>query len=173
VFAQIGPSSYRPRCIEWAQFIDADQCGRRVAECELVIAHAGMGSVITAVEANKPIVVVPRRASLGEHRNEHQVATAKHLARERLAFVAWEESDLAGALKAATSWRPADVGARGASVRLIGALRSFIRGDEVATRRPRGVKVGSGRGSSGWGGGAAAGTGELVEEDDLGVLGTG
>ena len=43
---------------------------------QVVIAHDEMGSIITALEMGKPIVVMPRRAELGEHRNDHQVAAA-------------------------------------------------------------------------------------------------
>ena len=59
-----------------------------------MIAHAGMGSIITALELGKPIMVMPRRASLGEHRNDHQVATAKRFAEQGRIMVAFNEKEL-------------------------------------------------------------------------------
>jgi UDP-N-acetylglucosamine transferase subunit ALG13 len=38
-----------------------------------------MGTIISAAELGKRIVILPRRAELGEHRNNHQLATASRL----------------------------------------------------------------------------------------------
>lgn len=38
----------------------------------LIIAHAGMGTFLTAVANSKRLIMVPRRFDLGEHRNNHQ-----------------------------------------------------------------------------------------------------
>ena len=54
-------------------------------DAEIIISHAGMGSIISALTIAKPIIVVPRRAALGEHRNDHQMATAKRM--EALGYV--------------------------------------------------------------------------------------
>jgi len=74
VFAQIGPTEWRPSHIASVPFLETDECHRRIREASLVVAHAGMGSIITALELGKPIVVMPRRADLGEHRNDHHKA---------------------------------------------------------------------------------------------------
>lgn len=46
---------------------------------DFIISHAGIGSILTAKKYNKPILIMPRRANLNEHRNNHQVATARAL----------------------------------------------------------------------------------------------
>ena len=48
VFAQIGPTKLRPRQIQFAEFLPADQCKQKIQEAKVVIAHAGMGSIITS-----------------------------------------------------------------------------------------------------------------------------
>src|SRR4051812_19357952 len=73
VYAQIGPSNDRFKHIRTERFIDPTEFRNCVEAASLVIAHAGMGSIITALELGKRIIVMPRRASLGEHRNDHQV----------------------------------------------------------------------------------------------------
>ena len=88
VVAQIGPSSYQPRQIEVVPFMSPPEFRQRLAEADAIIAHAGMGSIINALELGKPIVVVPRRSALGETRNDHQVATARRLAEEGLVLEA-------------------------------------------------------------------------------------
>ncbi len=78
VFGQLGHlngDSYRPRHFEWAEKISPDTFNSRVQEARVVVGHAGMGSIITAMSFRKPTVIMPRRAHLGEHRNDHQYAT--------------------------------------------------------------------------------------------------
>jgi UDP-N-acetylglucosamine transferase subunit ALG13 len=79
VFAQIGRSTTPPAHIQWEQFLSPDEFEAKAREAEVIVAHAGMGSILTAFELEKPIIVMPRRAHLGEHRNDHQWATVKNL----------------------------------------------------------------------------------------------
>ena len=53
-----------------------------------------MGSILTALQYRKPIIIMPRRAALGEHRNDHQLATAKWLGNKSGIFVAEDETAL-------------------------------------------------------------------------------
>ena len=94
VFAQIGPSSKKPQNIESAKFLPPFEAERYFEEADLIIAHAGMGSVLTALKYRKPILVMPRKFSFGEHRNDHQMATAKWLQELSGVFVAWNEREL-------------------------------------------------------------------------------
>jgi len=94
ILAQIGVSDFRPRHIQWVQSLRPAEFDRRFSEADLIISHAGMGTIITALELGKPIIVVPRRADLGEHRNDHQLATAKRFADMGLVSVAFQESEL-------------------------------------------------------------------------------
>jgi len=76
VFAQIGHSEFVPENIEYADFLTPPEADSLFNKASLIIAHAGMGSILTALKYQKPILIMPRKASLGEHRNEHQTATA-------------------------------------------------------------------------------------------------
>ncbi|MCG8094946.1 MAG: glycosyl transferase family 28, partial [Candidatus Thiodiazotropha endolucinida] len=58
------------------------------------VAHAGMGSILSSLSLGKPIIIMPRKASLGEHRNEHQMATAKRFQNRPGVYVAWDEKQL-------------------------------------------------------------------------------
>jgi len=94
VFAQIGPTAWHPRHVEWANFVDAPECRRRIAEAQVIIAHAGMGTILTAQELGKPILVMPRRAELNEHRTDHQLATVKGLAGHAGIIPVMDENEL-------------------------------------------------------------------------------
>ena len=63
-------------------------------EATLIVSHAGMGSIITALNQGKPIVVMPRRGHLRETRNDHQYTTVKKLGDREGVFVAEDESTL-------------------------------------------------------------------------------
>ena len=95
VFGQIadpGPEGYRPKNFEWKDFVSPDEYRRLYDEAELIIAHAGMGSIITALVKAKPILIMPRRVVFHETRNDHQVATAKIFSERKGIFVAEDET---------------------------------------------------------------------------------
>ena len=93
VRAQIGRSNLRPAHIDWTATLAPHEFHLRCEEASLIIGHAGMGLILAAFGAKTPIIVVPRLAELGEHRNDHQVATCKHLAGRRGLHIAEDESE--------------------------------------------------------------------------------
>jgi UDP-N-acetylglucosamine transferase subunit ALG13 len=98
VFAQVGPTKLTIRHMEHEMFISQERANQLFLEASLIVTHAGMGSVLTGLKYRKPLLIVPRKASLGEHRNEHQMATAKWLAELSGIQVVWEEADISAAL---------------------------------------------------------------------------
>lgn len=94
VFAQVGRSVYRPYNIQYSDFIGQDEFRRRLQEAELIVGHAGMGTIISAIEMGKRVIVMPRKADLGEHRNDHQLATAKKFFELGYIDVAIDENEL-------------------------------------------------------------------------------
>lgn len=128
IFAQTGPSDYRPRYIRTERFIDATEFRERVEAASLVISHAGMGSIITALELGKRIIVMPRRASFGEHRNDHQLATAKRFADQGAIMVVFSEQELIDRLNRLQGLNETERLTAQASPHLISAIRTFIGG---------------------------------------------
>jgi UDP-N-acetylglucosamine transferase subunit ALG13 len=131
VFAQVGPGQFVPRHIEHRSFIAPAECRARMAAADAIVAHAGMGTILTALEMGKPILVVPRRASLGEHRNDHQLATARRLAETGRLLVAYDEHQLAERLDELQRRERQERISPFASDQLINALRRFIDGDDA------------------------------------------
>ncbi|CAM5321599.1 hypothetical protein AFEL58S_00782 [Afipia felis] len=128
IFAQTGPSDYRPRNIRAERFIDATEFRERVEAASLVISHAGMGSIITALELGKRIIVMPRRASFGEHRNDHQLATARRFAEQGAIVVVFSEQELVDRLDRLQSLSETERLTAQASPHLISTIRTFIGG---------------------------------------------
>lgn len=94
VFAQIGNGAYEPRHMEYQRMLSPVDFNRLVNRADLLVAHAGTGSVIAAAEIAKPIVLLARLARLREHTTDHQVHTAQWLADRPGVFVAPTEADL-------------------------------------------------------------------------------
>jgi UDP-N-acetylglucosamine transferase subunit ALG13 len=126
VFAQTGMSDYRPKHIGSKPFVDPAEFRKRVEESSLVVAHAGMGSIITALELGKRIIVMPRRADLGEQRNDHQIATAKRFAEQGRIVVALNEKQLLEKLDQFDVLQETARVSAQASSQLIVTIRTFI-----------------------------------------------
>jgi UDP-N-acetylglucosamine transferase subunit ALG13 len=136
VVAQVGPTAYRATNIETFPFLDPKEFRRCVEEAELTVSHAGMGTIITALELGKNVVVMPRRAELLEHRNDHQLATARHFLVQGRIKVAFNESELVTELdKLRNDATPERIGEY-ASRPLIDALTAFLASESSGERLP-------------------------------------
>lgn len=91
---QIGRGKYEPRHAAFVRLMPVDEYRRRVAEARLFVAHAGMGSIISAIEAGKPLLMLPRLQAWGEHNNDHQLATAASIGTRPGLHVARDADDL-------------------------------------------------------------------------------
>jgi UDP-N-acetylglucosamine transferase subunit ALG13 len=101
ILAQIGHGTYEPRHMAWVRRLERDAYQDTARRARLIVAHAGMGSVITAGELGTPIVILPRRKGLGEHNTDHQVATATWLRDRPGIFVAEAEAALGSCIETA------------------------------------------------------------------------
>lgn len=102
----------------------------------IVVAHAGMGSILMAAEAGKPIVILPRRADLGEHRNDHQLDTAAEMSALSNVHVVEDAAQLGQTLSKLLANAPMAAGAVSSTAQpqLLAALREFIW---TETRQPQ------------------------------------
>lgn len=100
VFIQTGRGTYVPQHCQSKNSLSPQEFDNLAQGACLIVSHAGIGSVLTAQRLAKPVVIVPRRAALGEHRNDHQLATARELQGRPGIIVALEEGDLHGAIEA-------------------------------------------------------------------------
>lgn len=105
VFGQIGESRYTPKHYAFSRFIDKETYDGYIEKASLVIAHAGIGVIIQALDSGTPLLVLPRQATLGEHVNDHQISTAERF--EQLGHIlTFDESSLAERLVAVKSFVP-------------------------------------------------------------------
>lgn len=136
VFAQIGRTSYRPRYLQWVEYLSPPEFRKIVQPARVLVAHAGMGSIITALELGKPILVMPRRGDLAETRNDHQVATARQFLGLGYVSVAFDEIEMVDKLEQLDTC-PAGprIGSK-ASPEILFALRQFLHQDDKVPVHP-------------------------------------
>jgi len=125
VFAQIGETTSWPRYIQAVPFLTPAQFTTRMNEATCIVGHAGTGTIIAALQRGTPLLVVPRKSSLAETRNDHQFATADFFEREGYVLVARELDQLHAKLDMLPDFTPRSLDRAGADPRLIRRLRHF------------------------------------------------
>ncbi|MFQ5415471.1 MAG: glycosyltransferase [Myxococcota bacterium] len=131
VFAQIGANATAPSHLEWVESLSPAEFRDRLASADVVISHAGMGTILTAREIEKPILVMPRQARLGEQRNDHQLATAKRLHEIAGTSVAADEAELRDWLGRLEEVRVQDKGESPAYRELLAAIGAFVEAARI------------------------------------------
>ena len=122
--AQIHEGAYEPRHMRFERYMDKDAFDAAMVDADLIVGHAGMGTINGALAIGKPLLVVPRRKDLGEHVNDHQIAGAELFRAGGHVLVADNPSDVGAMLDATLSFvpRPRDVHA----AQLAAAVGEFL-----------------------------------------------
>lgn len=126
VFAQIGKGTYQPRNMETAISISPVEFDKLLDRTTLIVSHAGIGTVLTAQRHNKPILLFPRSAAMGEHRNDHQLATVKELQGRPGIAVAMTVEELPSAINAGLTLAMNEAAVFPQRKKLRTAIESFI-----------------------------------------------
>ena len=125
VVMQLGSTDYEPKNCEYFRFKPRKNMEGFYADAKIVVCHAGTGSVLTALEHNKPLVLVPRMKRFGEVFDDHQLEITKEMER-RGTTVVYDISNLQSAVeKVSTS--PTEL--KGEAT-LIHRLKEYIDGLE-------------------------------------------
>ena len=110
IFAQVGSTGHCYRHLNTVSAMPQSQFRRSFQTASLVVAHAGMGTILSALELGKPLIIMPRRTQFGEHRNDHQQDSAREMARFPNVVVARNGEDLHSTLDRALhsnfAWPP-------------------------------------------------------------------
>ena len=79
----------------WVEFMPYEEVVDAMAQADSVICHAGVGTIMTALQAGHTPVVLPRLARHGEHVDDHQLDIATRFAEQGLIRCVTSETDLA------------------------------------------------------------------------------
>jgi UDP-N-acetylglucosamine transferase subunit ALG13 len=94
VIAQTANSKINFKNMTCFDYLEPDVFNEYFNNADVIIGHAGMGTIIKALENKKKLVVFPRLVKYNEHRNDHQHHTAFGFEKLGLINVAYNEKDL-------------------------------------------------------------------------------
>ena len=116
------------RAIEQHEFLAPADFEDLAGQAQVIVGHAGIGTIFAAARARKPLVLYPRRVALGEHRNDHQMATAASVGARPGIHVAWDDADLERLLMS-HDLEPMVPGKSPTRPALIAAVAAFVAGE--------------------------------------------
>jgi UDP-N-acetylglucosamine transferase subunit ALG13 len=99
IIAQIGYCNYIPKNFEYFRFTPFEKMEKFFDSANLVITHAGVGSVFLALRKGKKTIVVPRMKKFGEHSDDHQIQVAKELEKQKLIIPVYDIENLENAIE--------------------------------------------------------------------------
>lgn len=124
VMMQIGITNYQPVNAEYFRFLPRNEIEELYKNARVIVCHAGIGTILTALEYNKPTIVVPRLKEYGEHHDNHQLEIANELEKEGKIMAIYNINELENALRNVGK-NPVHIGSE--RMRLVSALRKYIR----------------------------------------------
>ncbi len=125
VLAQTADPAFTPHTIQAVDFLRGAAFEDAMASARLIVAHAGIGAIMAAAHLGKPIILMPRRADLGEHRNDHQIATARRFADVPGITVVQSSEELEAAIRT-SDYQPVTIGNQARLGTLIEAISQAI-----------------------------------------------
>jgi UDP-N-acetylglucosamine transferase subunit ALG13 len=106
IFGQVGKGGYRPKHFESTEILDKIQFDQYFRQSNMIISHAGMGSITMALNLLKPILVVPRLKKYNEIVNDHQTTTAKKFEQLGHVVALYQLKDLPSKIQVLKSFHP-------------------------------------------------------------------
>lgn len=94
-------------------------------QASVIVGHAGIGTIISAHRLSRPLILFPRKGDLGEHRNDHQLATARAVMGREGIQIAWTAEELE-CLLTGPALPPLRYGSSPNLPSLVSAIQDFI-----------------------------------------------
>ncbi len=85
VIVQAGYTKYESKDMEIFDFIDREKFEKLISECDILITHAGVGSILTGLNNGKKVIAAARLSKYKEHINDHQIQIVEKF--DRLGYI--------------------------------------------------------------------------------------
>ena len=106
VIAQTGYTDYKIKNYEHFEFISNDEMNKFQNDSDLIICHAGTGTVVGSIKKGKKVIVFPRLKKFDEHESDNQLELAEQFASEGYVLTANDKESLIEAIKTAETFIP-------------------------------------------------------------------
>lgn len=85
VIVQAGSTKYVSNYMKVFDYISMEEFNQYIEKCDIMITHAGVGTIINGINHGKRVIAVARREKYGEHENDHQVEITQKF--EKLGYI--------------------------------------------------------------------------------------
>jgi UDP-N-acetylglucosamine transferase subunit ALG13 len=92
---------FKPSYCQHKPFLTLEEFEAKIQHADLIICHAGAGTLFHVLQAGKVPVVIPRRKKYGEIVDDHQVELIEVLAPQGRIIPAYEPEDIPNAIEQA------------------------------------------------------------------------
>lgn len=99
VIMQIGNTKYKPVNAEHFEFAEYSKIQKLNSDARIVVSHAGVGSILTALEQKTHLIIFPRLKRYSEVVDDHQLEIAKELSENPNVTIVNDVEDLEESLK--------------------------------------------------------------------------
>ncbi len=124
VIAQIGISDYEPKHYKYFRYTDKKQFDEFITQATVVITHSGVGSIISALKAKKPVIAYPRLQKYHEHVDDHQLDIAKAFKKKRYVICRYDDESLPKVMKRCRQYPFVEYVSN--TNRVLGIIKDFI-----------------------------------------------
>lgn len=106
VVAQTGLISYQIRNYKHFEFAAYDEMDSLQNKADIIISHAGTGTVIGSLKKRKKVIVFPRLAKYKEHESDHQLDLALSFESKKYILCATNKEELINSLQSIEDFNP-------------------------------------------------------------------
>ena len=99
VIVQAGHTKYNSKNMEIFTLVTPNELEEYIKNCDLLITHGGVGSILSGLKYGKKIIAVPRLSKYGEHNNDHQLQLIDKFSSDGYIIPCYEVKDLEESLK--------------------------------------------------------------------------
>lgn len=105
VIVQSGYTKYDSDNMEIIDLMSMDMFNECISNCDLLITHGGVGTILDGLKKNKKILAFPRLMEYGEHVNNHQLEIINKFSSDGY-ILTGKIDDLGNLLKNLSSFKP-------------------------------------------------------------------
>ena len=107
VIVQAGCSSdFESKNMKIFDLIPMDEFDKLISECDVLITHGGVGSIVTGLKNNKKVIAAARLFKYGEHENDHQLQIIENFSKEGYIVPLDKFAELGDILKNIKGFKP-------------------------------------------------------------------
>ena len=106
VIVQAGCTKYESKNMEILDLVPRDEFEKLISECNLLITHGGVGSILTGINKGKKVIAVPRLAKYNEHGNDHQLQIVDNFSERKYILAVKDLNKLGKTIEKAKTFKP-------------------------------------------------------------------